>query len=227
MLYGRIRETPNGILIGRRKFTPKELDQYCKNMYGEHWRTFRLKKHWSSLSPEERRDHGVKVRDSLLAIYGESYYHKLGRLSRASSKAYTDMRKATAAAIRPENRAKATATRARMASERGFYNICKETWYWLIDDIDFMGLKYEHLDAIKCTHPDFQRLVDLQMLASYKYLEPEEQRLVYNATNRLYNTKRKVKAWLASRPDIVFRNLYTVELGNHFALQGKIVIHSI
>lgn len=210
MLTARIKFTPDGILIGTRKFTPKELDQYCKNMYGEHWRAFRLKKHWNSLSPEERRARSLKTRDSLLAIYGENYYHKLGRLSRASSMAYTDMRKATAAAIRPENRAKATATRARMASERGFYNIRKDGWYWLIDDIDFMGLKYEHLDAIKCTHPDFQRLVDLQMLASYKYLEPEEQRLVANATKRLHRTKHSIVMWLASRPDIVFHSFTSV-----------------
>lgn len=210
MLNARIKFTPDGILIGTREFTPKELDEYCKNMYGEHWRTFRLKKRWNSLSPEERRAHGLKVRDSLLAIYGENYYHKLGCLSRESSKAYTDTRKAVAVARRPEIRAKGTATRARMASERGFYNIRKDGWYWLIDDIDFMGLKYEHLDAIKCTHPDFQRLADLQMLASYKYLEPEEQRLVANATHRLQRTRHSIVMWLASRPDIVFHKLVAV-----------------
>ena len=214
MLTARIKFTPDGILIGTRRFTPKELDEYCKNMYGEHWRAFRRKKWWNSLSPEKRRAHGIKARDTLLAIYGEDYYHKLGRLSRASSKAYTDTGKAVAAAIRPENRAKGTATRARIAAERGFYNIRKDGWYWLIDDIDFMGLKYEHLDAIKCTDPNFQRLVDLQMLASYKYLEPEEQRLVANATKRLQRTKRSIVMWLASRPDIVFHIFSITDIDN-------------
>ena len=210
MLYGRIRETPNGILIGKRKFTPKELDQYCKNMYGEHWRAFRRKKYWKSLSPEERSANGIKARDTLLAIYGEDHFRKLGYLSATSGRKFSDMKEAVAVARRPEIRAKGTATRARMASERGFYSVHQGTWYWLIDDIDFMGLKYEHLDAVKCTDPNFQRLVDLQMVASFKWLEPEEQRLVFNAKHRLYMTKRKVKAWLASRPDIVFHKLVAV-----------------
>ena len=211
MLYRIIRETPDGILIGKRKFTPKELDQYCKNMYGEHWRAFRHKKWWKSLSPEERKAHGVKCRDSLLAIYGENYYHKLGYLSKASGRKYSDMKEANAVAQRPEIRAKGTATRARIAAERGFYSVNQGTWYYLIDDIDFMGLKYDHLDAVKCTDPNFQRLVDLQMLVSFKWLEPEEQRLVFNARHRLYMTKRKVNAWLASRPDIVFHSATAVK----------------
>lgn len=73
MLYGRIRETPNGILIGKRKFTPKELDQYCKNMYGEHWRAFRSKKYWKSLSPEERR----RVLERVIVTFPQVYLKKV------------------------------------------------------------------------------------------------------------------------------------------------------
>lgn len=199
------RRVDGTLLIGTRRFTPSELVEYMRNMYGNsYYRRLQMKTakkyghDWCSA-----RAH--KGWDTKRAIYGEgigSAIRSKGFATLKRSPAYAEyVKKVTAHLRTPEAIAKSAATRSRRRYEIEWRK--QNSHRYFICDAEIDGREYHEGEWLCPSDQDYDKANEMMLLEVYCGCLPETKHQIQIHRSQLYHRRQSLRRWLSRRPDII------------------------
>lgn len=189
-------------LLGLRGFTPKELAEYKKNVYGKNYYRRATLKMWKNRTPEERSRIGKQTVETKLAIYGSDYFHKLGKNKARYLVKYG--RSEEGRKMHSETAKKNNAKLVEARKAKGYTAIHPFFRYFFICDWQESNRKFNKLDYIYPSDPLFNKLYDMMIVCQVKQLETRDRKKVQHMTNVYNGVVYRCKRRLSKRPDIIF-----------------------
>lgn len=194
------------VLCGTRRFTPTELVQYVKNMYGNSYYRRLGIKNSKRLTHEQRCERSRRIVQICKEKYGDDFYHQnaiRANATRMKRPDWEDMcRKQVQTMRTPEALERGRKTRQAMRYEISTHHPL-HAWYFICDcEID--GQEFSEGEWIDSRSPLCDKAKMMYLVDVYLALTPETKEVARIYRNKFYYNRTRAKRWFRRRPDVVF-----------------------
>ena len=198
------------MLIGMRRFTRVELEQYCKNMYGNRWRS-RLAIKNNKLRPHKQCvETAYKAWETKRLMYTQEQIDEFYKRAAENRRANPNWRAAQLQRVQrmktPEAITKYKETvRRKRANGTWYRDDITSQYRYFICDCEVDGHEFKEGEAITIDDKLYEKAHNYGLVFFYYQLPDDTKKIANNLMNRARGRKYACRHWFDKRPDIIFK----------------------
>lgn len=202
-------------VVGIRKFTPKELAEYCRNMYGQRYYSRHSYLVNKDLGPERRHEIALKRWETIRDKQTPDEISEMMRRRWDVIKARPDYAELMAKRRRPHSDATKAKMRQAWQRRRANDEIVSEKHSkanrYFICDCEIDGVEFIEGECINRDDPAWDKAKQMGLVCFYHQLTPETQIVAKRKRHNELNAKYRVMRWFRQRPDVLYDILFVAK----------------